>query len=133
MTQVPEGFSPSERTGPFFDLIGPIYTREDERGIELGLRVREEHCNARGFVHAAVLSALLDVVAGRNCVLAGGDQQHFVTVNLNVDFIAAARNGNWLSATARVTRVGRKLAFADAIVEADGKPVAKASVVFATA
>jgi acyl-coenzyme A thioesterase 13 len=130
---VPEGFVLSERTGPFFDLIGPIYTGDDERGVLLGLRARRDHCNARGFVHAAILSALLDVVTGRNCVAAGGSEHSFVTVNLNVDFLAAARDGNWLTASARVTRVGRKLAFADGLVEVDGKPVAKASAVFAVA
>jgi acyl-coenzyme A thioesterase 13 len=129
----PAGYVLSERTGPFFDLIGPIFTCEDERGVVLGLRARQDHCNARGFVHAAVLSALLDVVTGRNCAASGGSQQRFVTVNLNVDFLATAHDGNWLAASARVTRVGRKLAFADGLVEADGKPVAKASAVFAVA
>ncbi len=65
--EVPAGFEPSERTGPFFDLIGPVYAKTRECGILLGLRARAEHCNARGFVHGAVLAALLDVVCGRNC------------------------------------------------------------------
>jgi len=65
--EIPAGFQPSARTGPFLDVIGPIYTRTGERGFTLGLRARAGHCNARGFVHAAVLAALLDVVCGRSC------------------------------------------------------------------
>ena len=30
--EVPAGFGPSERTGPFFDMIGPVYTKTGERG-----------------------------------------------------------------------------------------------------
>ncbi len=50
-----------------------------------------------------------------------------------MDYVAAARDGDWLEASATVTRAGRRLAFADGRVEVVGKPVAKASVVFAVA
>jgi acyl-coenzyme A thioesterase 13 len=126
---VPAGFEPSGRTGPFLDLIGPVYTRAGERGILLGLRARSEHCNARGFVHGAVLAALLDVVCGRSCRA----YPNMLTVSLTVDYIASAQDGDWLEASATVTRAGRRLAFADGRVEAAGKPVAKASAVFAVA
>jgi acyl-coenzyme A thioesterase 13 len=126
---VPAGFEPSGRTGPFLDLIGPVYTRTGERGILLGLRARSEHCNARGFVHGAVLAALLDVVCGRNCRA----YPNMLTVSLTVDYVASAQDGDWLEASATVTRAGRRLAFADGRVEAAGKPVAKASAVFAVA
>ena len=124
---VPAGFEPSGRTGPFLDLIGPVYTRAGERGILLGLCARSEHCNARGFVHGAVLAALLDVVCGRNCRA----YPNMLTVSLTVDYVASAQDGDWLEASATVTRAGRRLAFADGRVDVAGKPVAKASAVFA--
>ena len=70
------------------------------------------------------------MVCGRNC---GAQTEHpsLVTVSLTVDYVAAAREGDWLQASATVTRVGRRLAFADGRVDADGKPVAKASAIFA--
>ena len=84
MSEVPAGFEPSRRTSPFLDMIGPVYTCTGERGILLGLRARTEHLNTRGFVHGAILAALLDVVCGRNC---GALTQHpsLVTVSLTVD------------------------------------------------
>jgi acyl-coenzyme A thioesterase 13 len=129
--EVPEGFEPSERTGPFFDMIGPIYTRTAESGILLGLRARREHCNARGLVHGAILAALLDVVCGRNCSARAPSRPNMLTVSLTVDYVAAAQAGDWLEASATVARAGRRLAFADGRVEVEGKPVAKASAVFA--
>jgi acyl-coenzyme A thioesterase 13 len=127
---VPEGFTRSERTGPFFDLIGPIHTKDDDRGTVLGLRARMQHCNARGFVHAAVLTALLDVVCGRNCTARLPPGTNAVTVNLNLDFVSIAHDGDWLEASATVTRAGTRVAFADARVEVNGAAVAKASAVF---
>ena len=130
---VPAGFEPSGRTGPFFDMIGPVYTKTWERGILLGLRARAEHCNARGLVHGAVLAALLDVVCGRNCSALAPSNPNLLTVSLTVDYVAAAQDGDWLEASATVTRAGRRLAFADGRVEVAGQPVAKASAVFAVA
>ncbi len=130
MSEVPAGFEPSRRTSPFLDVIGPVYTRAGEGEVLLGLRARTEHLNTRGFVHGAVLAALLDVVCGRNCAMRIG-QPGLVTVSLNVDFVASARDGDWLEASAMVTRVGRRLAFSHGRVEAEGKPVATASGVFA--
>jgi uncharacterized protein (TIGR00369 family) len=129
--EVPAGFQPSGRTGPFFDMIGPVYTSTGGRGILLGLRARTEHCNARGFVHAAVLAALLDVVCGRNCGARTPSNPNLLTVSLTVDYIAAAQDGDWLEASATVARAGRRLAFADGKVEVAGKTVAKASAIFA--
>jgi acyl-coenzyme A thioesterase 13 len=130
MSEVPAGFEPSRRTSPFLDLIGPVYTRTTERRILLGLRARTEHLNTRGFVHGAILAAMLDVVCARNCA-ALTEHLSVVTVSLTVDYVAAARDGDWLEASAAVTRVGRRLAFADGRVDAEGKHVAKASAVFA--
>ena len=130
MSEVPAGFEPPRRTSPFLDLIGPVYTRTTERGILLGLRARTGHLNTRGFVHGAILAAMLDVVCARNCA-ALTEHLSVVTVSLTVDYVAAARDGDWLEASAAVTRVGRRLAFADGRVDAEGKLVAKASAVFA--
>lgn len=74
------------------------------------------------FVHAAVLAALLDVVCGRNCAERAPSRPHLLTVSLTVDNVAVAQDGDWLEASATVTRAGRRLAFADGRVEAAGNP-----------
>ena len=130
MSGIPAGFEPSRWTSPFLEMIGPVYACTGERGILLGLRARTEHLNTGGFVHGGILAALLDVVCARNC-RALTQHPTLVTVSLTVDYMAAARDGEWLEASATVTRAGRRLAFADGRVDAEGKPVAKASAVFA--
>jgi acyl-coenzyme A thioesterase 13 len=130
--EVPEGFLPSERSSPLLDLIGPLYVAEHDGAIIVGLRAEPRHANGRGAIHAAVLSALSDIALGRNAAATYNPPQHIVTVNLSIDFIAAANPGQWLEATATVQRAGKRLAFAQGRIHADGKLVAQTSATFAT-
>lgn len=52
------------------------------------------------------------------------------TVSLTVDFLSAARSGDWLEGRATVLRLGRSLAFATAVLQAGPALVARASGVF---
>jgi uncharacterized protein (TIGR00369 family) len=127
----PAGFEPSERTGNFVDLIGPLFVKNDDRGIVIGLWAREELLNARGVVHGGVLSAIADLVLGRNVSLRGSTGGLGVTASLTIHFLSAVRPGEWIEATATVPRVGSRLGVAAALITASGRPVAQASGVFA--
>lgn len=131
MTAVPAGFERSGRTGPFVELIGPLYTRTDEQGVTLGLRAEDEHVNARGRVHGAVLCGLLDIGLGRNVAAVAGAATQPVTVSLNVQMLGSAGPGEWLEVTASVPRVGRRIAFGQGTIVSAGRPVATATAVYA--
>lgn len=131
MTTVPDGFVPSPRTGPFLDLLGPVYVREDAEGLAVGLRVEDKHLNARGRVHGAVVCALADVALGRNLAIAVGEDVLPVTASLQVQFLGSAGRGDWVEATAVVNRAGRRMGFVDGTVRAGAQLVATATAVFA--
>lgn len=124
--------SSSARTGPFFDLIGPIHTLTDDRGVVLGLRVAEKHLNARGFVHGAIICGLLDVAIGRNVTASTSPPSQATTASMTVQFLSTAGLGDWLEATGQVSRAGRRLAYATGAIRSDTELVATASTVFAT-
>jgi acyl-coenzyme A thioesterase 13 len=128
---VPAGFVRQPRRSNFIELIGPLYLKDDERGLVLGLRVREEHLNLRGWVHGAVASALLDVVCARSVAGRTDPPTPVVTASLTVDFIAPARAGDWIEASASVTRLGRRLAFCTGKLDCGEKTIAQATAVFA--
>ena len=67
-TQIPAGFVPLFRASPVLDLNGPIFSRGQGAALELGLRVAEKHCNARGTVHGGILAMLADVALVFNCI-----------------------------------------------------------------
>lgn len=131
MTPVPDGFVVSPRTGPFLDLLGPVYVRDTAGGLVVGLRVEDKHLNARGRVHGAVVCALADVALGRNLTLAAGDDVSPVTASLQVHFLGSATGGDWVEATAVVNRAGRRMGFVDGSVRAAGQLIATATALFA--
>jgi uncharacterized protein (TIGR00369 family) len=81
-------------------------------------------------LHGGVLSTLCDNAMGIACVLAAGDGTGLVTVHLSVDFLGAAREGQWLEIAATPTQSGRTLSFASAEAAADGRIIGRATALF---
>jgi uncharacterized protein (TIGR00369 family) len=135
---LPEGFAPHFRTSKVTDPWEPLYSRQLSHAVQIGLRLRDMHCNSRGFVHGGVIAALADNAMGLSFVrvfkATVEDPAHpatgAVTVGLSVDYVAAARLGQWLQIEPRVVKAGRSLGFVDALVTADGDVVARANATF---
>lgn len=87
--------------------------------------VRDELTNPAGVLHGGAASAILDDLIGA-MVFTLGREFAFTSVNLNVDFLHAARLGDTVTATAEVVRAGRNMIHCEGqIVAADGKVIAK--------
>ena len=134
---VPDGFEPHFRRSPVTDPWEPLYSRRSEGQVEIGLRLREAHCNSRGFVHGGVISALADNAMGltfhaaRALALgAHAADARAVTMTLTIDFVATAKVGEWLQITPRVLRAGQATGFVDALVTSEDQLVARASAIF---
>ena len=126
----PEGFAPHFRKSPVTDPWEPLFSRQVEGAIQIGLSLREAHCNSRGFLHGGVIAALADNALGLSCGKVLGSVQGLVTVGLAVDYVGSARIGQWLQVEPRVLRTGRSMSFGDALVTADGVLIARASASF---
>lgn len=127
----PDGFAPHFRRSPVTDAWEPLYSRRDAAGgVVIGFRVASAHCNGRGFLHGGVIAALADNAMGLSCGAALGATKGLVTVGLTVDYLAAGQPGQWVQVEPRVIRAGRSLGFVDALVTADGAPIARASATF---
>ena len=96
----------------------------------LGLRAGLAHTNSRGFVHGGLISALADNAMGLSCARTLGDVASLVTVNLTVDFLGSALEGQWLEFDTVFVKPGSTLCFTQAFVTADGQPCARANAVF---
>jgi acyl-coenzyme A thioesterase PaaI-like protein len=142
---LPPGFAPHNRHSPLTAPWEPIFARAEGHALQLGLRVREAHCNSRGFAHGGLVSALADNAMGLSAVAtvraalsaadrAAASPRGAVTVSLTLDFLDSARIGDWLSIRPVVLKHGRTLAFTEAHVWAatgsDERLVARASATF---
>ena len=57
---VPEGFAPHFKRSPVTDPWEPLFSRRGEKSVQLGVWLREAHCNSRGLLHGGVIAALAD-------------------------------------------------------------------------
>lgn len=130
LTLPPPGFERHDRKSPLTDPWEPLYSRATDQAVVLGLEARPAHANSRGFVHGGLITTLADNAMGLSCGRRLGGGASLVTVNLNLDFLAAARVGQWLEFETLFVKPGATLCFAQAFVTADGAPCARANGVF---
>jgi acyl-coenzyme A thioesterase 13 len=130
LKEIPEGFMPLNRPSPFIDTVGPVYIKNDGEGAIIALRIEAKHANARGIAHGGVLASLADIALGYNLVFATDPPRALVTVNLTVDFIGSARNGDWIEARVEIQKKEGRTAFASARLFSGEKQIARASGIF---
>ncbi|MDX1496833.1 MAG: PaaI family thioesterase [Salinisphaeraceae bacterium] len=130
MTDVPAGFEPIFRLSEFTELIGPLYSCQDDGGFRMGLYFGDKHANARGKGHGGMISTLADLAMGYALAFSETPPRPFVTVNLNVDFLSAIELGEWVEVHVNIDRKGRSLAFARCELQAGDRLLGRASGVF---
>lgn len=89
--------------------------------------VRDDMTNPAGVLHGGVTSGILDDLIGA-MVFTLNREFAYTSVNLTVDFLHAARQGDTVTATAEVVRAGRNIIHCIGTITAtDGKIIAKAA------
>ncbi|HEV7750196.1 MAG TPA: PaaI family thioesterase [Baekduia sp.] len=127
---VPDGFAPFANQGPFLDHIGPILVREGGDELVLAIQTEARHANHRGTVQGGLLSTFADFALGRAIEADADDGKDRATVSLTVDFLKAAKPGDWIESRTRVDRVGGTLAFADCSLTVDDREIVRARAVW---
>lgn len=130
MSKLPQGFEPIFRSSPYLALLGPIFNKKTEKGLVIGLMAEAKHCNARGQVHGGVLSSLADIALGYNAAFSTSTPVPIVTASLTIDYVGAAKLGEWIEIETDVQKVGRKMAFANCYFNVKSQRIARASGVF---
>lgn len=129
-SSLPPGFEKHARRSGLTDPWEPLYSRRLEEAVYLGWWAGLAHANSRGWVHGGLLTALADNAMGLSCARVSGEPVGLVTVNLGMDFVAAARMGQWIEIRPTVVKAGRQLSFASAVVLADERVCARANATF---
>lgn len=131
----PEGYAPHFRKSRFTDPWEPLFSKTEARQVSIGLWLAEAHCNSRGLVHGGLIASIADNAMGLSCGAALASEGKpspggLVTVNLSTDYLGSAKLGQWLATETHFVKTGRSLCFADCLVLADGKPIARANATF---
>lgn len=126
----PAGFRAADFTPGFLDRGGPYWLRETDAGTIVGLRIGEGHLNYQDAAHGGVLTTLADVALSWAVYASETPPLPVSTVSLTVNFLGAARLGNWLEAEARIDRIGRQIAYTSGTIRNGGEAVATMTGVF---
>ncbi len=131
---IPEGFEPMPTHGPAVDAWRPLYLRKSGGTVLLATVVRDALCNSHKLAHGGVIAALADQAMGQAYAIAfraaHGELRGLLTLQMALDYIAAAEIGTWLQFEPRVVLNGKSRGIVDCLATADGMLVARAHAVF---
>ena len=122
---VAAGFSPG-----FLDRGGPYWLRASEAETIVGLRIDDGHLNYQDVAHGGVLTTLADVALSWCLYRSETPPLAVATATLTVNFLGAARLGQWLEAEARIDRIGRQLAYTSGTIRCGDQAIATMTGVF---
>jgi uncharacterized protein (TIGR00369 family) len=74
----------------------------------ISLEVKHEMTNPYGNIHGGMMALVMDEVIGW-AVISLDTDNHYTSLNLNVDFLYAIKQGDRLRATSEVIRAGKKI------------------------
>jgi uncharacterized protein (TIGR00369 family) len=125
----PEGFDLFTRPSPLLDPWRPLYARTTADRLILGVCLREPHTNSRATAHGGLIAALADQAMGMSCGVKlradGVSVTNLWTTSLTIDYLGAAKVGQWLTFDTTFMRVGKTLCHAECDVTADGESIAR--------
>ena len=110
----------------YMELVGPLWSRREEAGWAYGLLATPRHLNPAGIVHGGLITSLLDQALSINAWEAMG-RRACVTIQLDTQFMAAAREGQFLVVRSRAVRTTNTLAFMQGALSVSDEEIATAS------
>ena len=132
MNETPETISAAgwrQRNLPgFAERFGPLWTRQEDDGWAYGVLVTQEHLNPGGVVHGGALCSLFDHMVSTLAWEAAG-RKTCVTVQLNTQFLAPAKQGDFLEARGRVVKKTSSLVFMEGTITQGGRELLFGSAV----
>ncbi len=127
---IPQGFEPLPASSPFVTLVGTLYFRAQENGTRvLALHVVNDHMNMHANAHGGMLATLADSALGYN--ISRMAKRGVVTAQMNLEFLSAVQEGDWLEAHVTMDKQGSRLVFASCDLMVGERRVLKATAIFA--
>lgn len=103
-----EGKMVTDSRSPAGNWLQFILEHIEKGSATITLEVREEMTNPYSNIHGGMMALVMDEVIGWGVVSLDTDN-HYTSLNLNVDFLYAIKKGDRLKATSKVVRAGKKI------------------------
>ena len=125
---VPEGYKPLAEPVGFDQAFGQVYVKREE-DVSLGFRIEARHLNFDGVLHGGALA----VFADWQCMapkIKEGISGHTPTISLSMDYLAPAREGQWIEARVKLDKRTGRMLFTSTEFYADGEIVARSKAIY---
>lgn len=127
---VPGGYQPIPEGLGFTDNLKPCYRRLEGDELTFGLLVSSQHSNSMGICHGGALMTLADIAAASWANKARGVIAGAPTVNLSIDFVSAAKQGQWIEARLEGVSLKRLFGFSRGVIVSSRGEVARFNATF---
>ncbi len=116
---IPAGFNLLPLDQSFNDAITPLYMALTNDGPKVALKVEKQHLNTMGICHGAVYMTMLDIAFAANVGHAIGKYTGTPTINININYMAASKEGEWLFVDAECHKTTRTMGFVQGVIRSD--------------
>ncbi len=121
----PQGWTAFDDPG-FIALTGPVYHRGEVGAKAFAFKTEDKHVNLVGLVHGGMLATFADRALSI-CARDAFDGAGCVTIEMNVQFVGAAKIGDVVETVPEIVRKTGSLAVVRATLTSGGKPLAAVS------
>jgi len=109
-----------EQNNGFTELLGMRLSILEEGQVQYRMKVKAEHLATPGFLHGGVITTMLDATMGAGALtLVARNNQVVSTIEMQVNFLHAAKQGEELIATSKLIRLGKKVIFMHAEIKTE--------------
>lgn len=107
-------------------LNGKVTKISEEGDLEMEFVVREEMLNPMGNIHGGAIAAIIDEILGFQLFLKSDDNAAYVSMTMNIDFLAAAQAGDVITTIPKLVRIGNRTANVSCVLNnSKGKIIAQ--------
>jgi acyl-coenzyme A thioesterase 13 len=105
----------NERFSPVARWLDGRLLAISETALTMEFIVREDMCNPMQILHGGIAATILDDVVG-TLVFALGREFAYSSINLNCDFLHAAKVGEVLTVSGKIIRAGKNIVHTEGVI-----------------
>ena len=98
----------TDSPSPFMSWLKPVMIEVIEGSLTFQYTVRHEMTNPFGTLHGGIIAAMIDDAIGAT-LISYGEPNFYVSINLVVDYLASAREGDIILAKTAITKKGNQV------------------------
>ncbi len=125
----PAGYTDTRLIDPFEIHVGPVWEQGEKGARRFAFRVDKRHVNMRGVIHGGMLMTFADAAFGQ-AAWDACDHADVVTLNMQSQFLAPAKEGDLVEVLPVLTRRTKSLIFLRGDFTVDGAPIFSVSSVW---